>query len=420
MEIKIPYGFDWLTAVIEDSQVAIKVDVPKVQALEDDKVSQAAWEALLNPIDSPPLDELVKKGNKVVILVDNFARATPAYLILPEIMKNLQRLGASVKIIVANGALWQMNEQQLEAKLGKSILNNIEVIQNIARETSNYRFIGVTRLGTPISVHKEFLDADVRLGIGLTQVNLWGYGGGGKILLPGVCSYETIEWNHRLSTAPGSSFGVLPDSNPIRQDIEEAAEIAGLQMVVNIILNTERKIIDVKAGKPRSVHLASVKKYNEIYSYTVKKQVDISIAGSFPWDSLFAHACWAAVGLDAVTKNGGTMIVASPCPDGIGHITPIKNYLPACPESLARALMDFYYLRAEFWDGVIWYKLLEVLTRKELIVVTQEKNLEGFASIGLEAVSSLNQALELAFDRHGANAKVALIPFAKWCVPKKL
>lgn len=420
MKLKIPYGTEWLAAEVEEQSVKIRVGVPEVQPYEDEAVADAAWEAMLNPIDSPPFTGLVKKGDKVIILVDNFARATPAHLILPTILKKLKDLDAKVKIIIANGALWQMSQEQLEAKLGKEILDCVEVIQNKARETENYRFVGITRLGTPISVHKEFLDADVRLGIGLSQVNLWGYGGGGKILMPGVSSYESIEWNHRLSTASGSSFGVMPESNPIRQDIEEAAEIAGLQMVVNVILNTNRKIIDIKAGKPRSVHLASIKRYNEIYSYPVKEEADISIAGSLPWDTLFAHACWAAVGLDGVTKNGGTMILASPSPDGIGHIVPIKNYLPVSPESLPKAFMDFYYRKAEFWDGVIWYKLLEVLTRKEMIVVTQEKNLESFMKVGLNAVSSIEEALKQAYKNQGDRAEIAYVPFAKWCVPRKI
>lgn len=419
MKLKIPYGVDWLNAEVEEKNVKIKVEVPSIQSFDDNVVADSVWNAMLNPIESPPFTSLVKKGDKVIILVDNFARATPAYLILPTVLKNLKDMGAKVKIIVANGALWQMSQQQLEEKLGLEILNSVEVIQNKARETEKYRFVGVTRFGTPISVNKEFLDADVRLGIGLSQVNLWGYGGGGKILMPGVCSYESIEWNHRLSTAPGSSFGVMPESNPIRQDIEEAAEMAGLQMVVNVILNTDRKIIDIKAGKPRYVHQHSIKRYNEIYSYFVEQEADISIAGSLPWDTLFAHACWAAVGLDGVTKNGGTMILASPSPDGIGHIVPIKNYLPVSSESLPKAFMDFYYRKAEFWDGVIWYKLLEVLTRKEMIVVTLEKNLEGFAKIGLNAVTTMEEALNQAFIKQGDQAKIAYVPFAKWCVPRK-
>lgn len=417
--LDVPYGADLLKVAVADDRLALRVETPVARAFgTPQEIEDVVWQALNNPIDAMPFSQMVHKGDKVIILVDNFARATPAYLILPPILRFLASVGATAKIIIAAGALWEMKESQVEAKLGREILaSGIEVLQNKARVPENYKFVGVTRLGTPISVHKEFLAADVRLGIGLTQVNLWGYGGGGKIVLPGVCSYETIEWNHRLSTAPGSSFGVLPAANPIRQDIEEAAEIAGLSFVLNVILNSRKEIIDAKAGKPRSVHSASVARYNELYAYEVPEKADISLSGSFPWDTLYAHACWAAVGLDGVTKDGGTMIVASPSPEGLGHIMPIKKYMPANSESLAKAFSDFYYRRAEFWDGVIWYKLLEVLTRKEMVVVTQEKNFAGFAEINVKAFGTVEEALHYAYEKHGRQAKLAFVPYAKWCVP---
>jgi nickel-dependent lactate racemase len=419
MFLDIPYGSEQLRLEMEEGRLSLNFEPPKTKAYTSQReIEDAFWQAANNPIDAAPLSKMVHKGDKVIILVDNFARATPAYLILPPLLCFLETVGAKAKIIIASGALWEMNSVQLEAKLGRQILESgIEVLQNKAREPKNYKFVGITRLGTPIWIHKEFAEADVRIGIGLTQVNLWGYGGGGKIVLPGVCSYETIEWNHKLSTAAGSSFGVLPDSNPIRQDIEEAAEIAGLQFAVNVILNSQKEIVDFKAGKPRSVHGVSVAKYNDIYSYKVKERADISISGSLPWDTLFAHACWAGVGLDGATKDGGTMILASPSPDGLGHIMPIRKYMPASGESLPQAFMDFYYRRAEFWDGVIWYKLLEVLTRKELIVVTQPKNFAGFKEISVKAVCSMEEALNAAYQKHGKNASLAFVPFAKWCVP---
>jgi nickel-dependent lactate racemase len=419
MLLNVPYGSEKLPLEIADERLSLQVDIPTVKACTtQQEVEDAVWKAMNHPLDAAPFSQLVHKGDKVIILVDNFARATPAYALLPAILCFLQSVGATAKIIIASGALWEMNAAQLEAKVGRQILDSgIEIIQNQARRPENYKFVGITRLGTPLWVHKEFLAADVRLGIGLTQANLWGYGGGGKIVLPGVCSYETIEWNHRLSTAAGSSFGVMPDGNPIRQDIEDAAELAGLHFTLNVILNSQQQVVDCMAGKPRSVHAASVAKYNQIYSYKVRERADISLSGSFPWDALFAHACWAAVGLDGATKDGGTMILASPSPEGIGHVKPIKRYMPARQESLALACMDFYYRRAEFWDGVIWYKLLEVLTRKELIVVTGEKNFAGFADICLKAVGSLQEALQLAEQKHGKQAKVAFVPYAKWCLP---
>lgn len=420
MLFSVPFGDEVLPLEVSDRQVVLNTEPSFPQPIGGpDQVAAAVWEALSKPIDSPSLSELVQPGSKVLLLVDNFARATPAYLILPGVLQFLKARGAQVEIIIASGVLWQMSEEQLEAKLGRDVTESgIPILQNDARNPEDYEFVGITTLGTPIWAHKAFVEADVRLGIGLTQANLWGYGGGGKIFLPGVCSYETIEWNHRLSTAPGSSFGVLPEYNPIRQDIEEAAEIAGLTMTLNVILDAKRRVLDIKAGKPRSVHSASVARYREIYSYEVAEPAAISVAGGFPWDTLFAHSCWGAVGLDRATRDGGTMILATPCQAGIGHVKPIRKYMPATRQSLAEAFKDFFHHRAEFWDGVIWYKLLEVLTRKQLLVVSLEKNLEGFREIGLWATTSIDEAFEKATADQGDDSTVAFVPWAKWCVPR--
>jgi len=359
-------------------------------------------------------------GRKVALVVDNFARATPAYLILPRILSMVKEAGAESFLMVANGALWEMSHELLEKKLGKSILESgIKIIQNRARERQDYAYVGITSYGTPVWAHKAFLGADVRLGIGLTQLNLWGYGGGGKIFLPGVCSYETIEWNHRLSTARNSSVGVKRTENRIRDDIEEAARLAGLQMVLNVVLNPNAEILDIKAGSPTATHDSSVAFYDSVYAYKMPSEgpLDVAISGSFKWDQLFAHACWSIANLDLVTKPGATIIVASPAPKGLGHVTAMKKYMPPSKDGWQNIMRDLFYRTAEFWDGVIWFKIYEVMLSKKVIVVTEPGNLEAFKDLGMKAVTSMDSAVQMALDEHGENARVGVLPYGKWLIP---
>lgn len=266
---KVPYGDVNIDVTIPKKNLVLSVipDLPpglKDRQLIDEKVK----DVLDHPISGRSFSEMLGPGKTVTIVVDNFARATPAYLILPQVLKQIEEAGSKPQIIVANGNLWQMNQEQLEEKIGKEILNSgIPIYQNDSKKREMYRFVGVTSYGTPVWGHKCFVEADVKIGIGLTQLNLWGYGGGGKIFLPGVCSYETIEWNHRFSVAKNSSIGVKREENRIRKDIEEAAKLAGLDMVINVILNINGEIIDIKAGPHTDVHDASVETYNDFYSY---------------------------------------------------------------------------------------------------------------------------------------------------------
>ena len=128
------------------------------------------------------------------------------------------------------------------------------------------------------------------------------------MVLPGVCSYETIEWNHRLTTGRFSGLGYEPPRNTMRRDIEEAAGLSGLSMSLLVVLNPDLQIIEITAGETIAAHRASVKKYDR--HYTVDKAaipggaLDIAISGSFPGDRFFAHSCWAAAKLDFFTKDG--------------------------------------------------------------------------------------------------------------------
>ena len=69
------------------------------------------------------------------------------------------------------------------------------------------------------------------------------------------------------------------------------------------------------------------------------------------------------------------------------------------------------------WAGCIWVPIYEVMTRKHLTMVTLQENLEMAADIGIEATTSLDEAFAEAMERHGPDAKVIVLPFARYQLP---
>ena len=73
------------------------------------------------------------------------------------------------------------------------------------------------------------------------------------------------------------------------------------------------------------------------------------------------------------------------------------------------------------WAGCIWVPIYEVMTRKHLTMVTLEENLEMAADIGMDATTSIDEAFGAAMERHGSDARVIVLPFARyhcrrtWC-----
>jgi hypothetical protein len=70
------------------------------------------------------------------------------------------------------------------------------------------------------------------------------------------------------------------------------------------------------------------------------------------------------------------------------------------------------------WAGCIWVPIYEVMTRKHLTIVTLEENLAMAADIGLDATTSVDDAFAAALARHGADAKVAVLPYARYQLPR--
>jgi nickel-dependent lactate racemase len=422
-EVRIPYGEKKLSLKIPHRNLAVVFDPPFLPPIRD--LSKEVLRALDEPVAGPPFSERIGRDKNILILIDNFARLTPAHLILPPILQKLKKAGARIEILVASGGLREMNEAELKRKIGDKILKSgLPISQSRCKDSWDFEFIGVTTLGTPVNVHRKILQADFSLAVTLTQATLWGYGGGGSMILPGVSSYETIEWNHRLATGPYSGLGYQPPKNIMRQDIEEAASMARLSMSLLVVLNPDLQVIEITAGETNAACRASVAKYDR--SYTLDRStirggaLDIAISGSFAGDRFFAHSCWPAANLDFFTKEGGTIIIATPAPGGLAHYAYAKDYMPPNEDSFRRLYEDIFYGKQPLWHACLWMPILQVLAKKDLIVVTEAKNLPAFKQVQLPAVTSLEAAFRMAMKKHGPMASVGVFPFGKWVLPKGL
>jgi lactate racemase len=192
-------------------------------------------------------------------------------------------------------------------------------------------------------------------------------------------------------------------------------------MAVNVILDPNWDVLDVRAGDCTTSHLSSIESYNEIYGYKATglagKPADIAVSGSFKWDFYFAHACWSMASLDGAVKDGGTIIIAAPALGGLAHFAHIKEYMPIGRENYFRMLTDIFYGKQLLWHAVVWYPMYEIMMRKQIFVVSGEKNHAAFAENGIRPFHTVEEALEVAMAEHGPQAKVLVAPYGKWTMP---
>ncbi|MEM3027319.1 MAG: lactate racemase domain-containing protein, partial [Candidatus Bathyarchaeia archaeon] len=233
----------------------------KVPDVGDIEISQV----LCNPIGSKSLTKLAKGRKSAVILVDDLTRPTPAHRILPYIIKELGNGGIGdnhIKIVMAIAAHRPLVPMDLEKKLGKEIINSLEVVNHNPYE--NLVYMGESSRGTPIYLNGDVYEADLKIGVGSVIPHpSAGFGGGGKIILPGVVGMETIEYNHYSLHSQGR-HGFL-EGSALRVDAEDVARRVGLEAVVNTVVNEERGVAGLFFGDPINAHRAAVSYGRSIY-----------------------------------------------------------------------------------------------------------------------------------------------------------
>jgi lactate racemase len=447
---RIPYeSLDPLTigASGDDSKLnrdELELEIPEANILaaiypdEPEPVAdatQAAREALESPVTGPRFSELLAGKQRLAIVIDNQFRPTPQSKLLPAVFDAVEAAGVEAVVVCANGKVFPMSESDIEQKIGRENLARMErmgidFFQNEPRNAEMYEYVGVSSRGTPVWLHKEVARCDVKLTVGQAQSNHWGAGGGGKLILPGVVSDETIESNHcAFVPSPQTHYGAY--AGPMRSDIDEVATMCGLDVTMNVIRDTRGRVLEAVYGSHPLAHRRAIERFNELYTYERPEgQADIAICGVFaPTDHLFFHTGWGCMSADFVLRDGGTIIYTSPSPGvstaigdfpGLALMDLMKPYMPATPENYQRVLKDIHAREIQMWAGCIWVPIYEVMTRKHLKLVTLEENLELAADIGMDATTSLDEAFAEAMERHGPDAKVIVLPYARYQLPTNI
>jgi len=444
----IPYeSLDPLTIGASDdeskvSRETLELEIPEKNLLaaiypdEPDPVpnaTEAARMALESPVSGPRFSELLGSATRVAIVIDNQFRPTPQSKLLPAVLDAVEAAGKPAVVVCANGKVFPMSDSDIEQKIGRENLDRmgrlgIDFIQNDPRNEDLYTYVGVSSRGTPVWLHREVAACDLKITIGQAQANHWGAGGGGKLILPGVVSDETIESNHcAFVPSPQTHYGAY--SGPMRSDIDEVATMCGLQCTMNVLLDTRGRVVDCVFGSHPEAHREAIERFNRIYAYEHPgDRADIAVCGVFaPTDHLFFHTGWGCMSADFVLADGGTIIYCSPSPGvstavgdfpGLALMDLMKPYMPPTPENYERVLKDIHARNIQMWAGCIWVPIYEVMTRKHLTMVTFEENLEMAADIGIDATTSLDEAFQAALARHGDGARVIVLPFARYQLPR--
>jgi nickel-dependent lactate racemase len=308
LELDFPHGYD-----------------VQVNDIQEPPVLSAAQirEAIAAPIDSPTLGELAAGAGSAVIAVDDISRPTPVADVLPTLLQAISSIPEqSVTILVALGAHRPLVRDELEKKLGAEILGRCNVEQHHPYE--NLVELGRSKRGTPVRLNRTFHEADVKITVGGVLPHPYmGYGGGAKIIVPGLAGIETLQANHQPAVT-GITGGLCNAEAEARHDIEDIALAAGLKFSCNAIVNARREIAGLYCGHPVTAHRAAARFCREIYATTAPgAPYDVVVLNAYPKDTELLQAgntlnCYRS-STRPLAKPGGTIVITAACSTGRGY-----------------------------------------------------------------------------------------------------
>ncbi|MEN3183979.1 MAG: nickel-dependent lactate racemase [Atribacterota bacterium] len=401
----------------------VRVEVPSENVLyfikpksfaHDISEQEAILTSLRNPINSAPLVERLHKGMKVVIVGDDLTRATPRERIFPVLLDELNRAGIpdrDIIVLIGLGTHRYMTVEEIRRCFGEEVVARVPVLNHEWQDPKQLVKVGYTPSGIPIEVNKLALEADFLIAVGSIVPHCYaGYGGGGKAIQPGICSWETTGRTHILPMAKDLYLKVAGEiENEVRREIEMVAEAVGLQFIINVVVDEWGKIAKVVSGDPVRAHRVGAWAAREIYEQQIPELADIVIVSAYPADIDYWQGVKPLSYAQKGLRKGGTSILVAPFPEGISPTHgSLKKYatLPYCELKRQVELGVFEDLVCAA-TLLLHAKVME--HSREVICVSDGMSVEEKESLGFRHAATVEEALEMAFASQGKEAKVGII-----------
>jgi len=415
VKVSLRYGKTFLSSTVPDENL-----LESIEPRDKPGVANPGSEilrALDNPLKSKRMSEIAKKGDKAVIVVDDATRSTPSRLMVPPILNQLNSVGVQdrdVTVIFGRGSHRLVTPEEMRILVGDEVTHRVEAVNHDCR-APDLVHVGDTSRGTKVYLNKAFVDADVRILTGDVELHYYaGYGGARKSVLPGVAGIESIIHNHQMAIDPKAKLGNI-EGNPVHLDMMEAAKLCRVDFVINVVMNTDSEIVSVFAGDLENVFLEGVKVVDEIYKIPAKAEADIVLtdAGGSPRDINFYQAHKALEAAINIVRPGGVIVLAAECPESKGSQA-FYEWMKRCKNS--REVED--EIKKNFGPGGITaFTMYKALEKSTIISITDLPEYESKNILRLKPAKTLDEALKMAFDVVGEDAKVSVLPMGSLTLP---
>ena len=369
--------------------------------------------AIDNPIGSDKLSNLVHAGQTIAIITSDISRPMPTWQVLPSVLKELQQGGIQkedITLVFALGSHRHHTEEEMRYLAGDCF----DKIRCVDSDPSDCIHMGTTSRGTPVDITRVVAEADVRICLGNIEFHYFaGYSGGAKAIMPGVSTPDAIQCNHRMMVSQDACAGKL-QGNPIREDIEEAGSICGIDFIVNVVLDEHKQIVHAVAGDVTAAHRAGCAYLDQMYRKPIPQRADIVLVsqGGAPKDANLYQTQKALDNAKHAVKDGGTIILIGACPEGLGS-TKFESWLVKA--NSAHEMVE--RIGREFELGGHKAAAIGLVLENATIDLVSEMDDDFVRSIFLNPRPSAQDALDAAFAKYGPDATIIAMPYGGATLP---
>jgi nickel-dependent lactate racemase len=423
MTIEMPYGAETLRAEIPWGRVLGTLDIAPAEAVAD--VAAGTRAALARPIGAcAPLREIVKSGERVVIVVSDSFRTTRMEQVLPTLLETLAECGArdeDITFLFSTGTHRGPTPEEAEKILGAAVYARFRdrAITHDAADTANLVDLGTTSRGTPVKINRLAVECDRLIVTGTVVLHYFGgFGGGRKSIVPGIAGVDTIAANHSKNLHatenaldPAVRIGVM-DGNPVAEDMLEAARLVKTDFMINTVLNRDNAIAGIFAGELGAAHRAAAAFAHGLYCVPCPEQADIVVASAGSAKN-YLQSHKALFNAHQALKPGGRIVFVARAPEGLGG-----NKLAKWLELGSRAAIIEGLRRNAEINGQTALSTIEKAAISDFVTELSD---EDTATLGARKAAGLADALEHARaclpGTQQANPSIWLMPTASYAVP---
>lgn len=423
MQYTLDYGRGKLTFQTDPADVVSVLNIREMSSAADQ--SGAIWDAILNPIGTRPLADLATGKTTACIVVCDITRPVPNPVILPILLQILREQGIPaerVTILNATGTHRPNTEAELRQMLGDEAYDNCRIVNHVCTEEDRLRYLGESPNGVPIYLNTEYLDADLKITVGMIEPHFMaGYAGGRKMVMPGVAGLKSVQaWHsprfleHPLATN-GSYIG-----NPVHEEATWIASQARPDFIIDVVLDRQKRVVTAFAGDMVQAWERGVAFVSEFAQDTTPTPVDVVVTsgGGYPLDLTFYQTVKGMVGALPVLAEDGAIVIASACEEGPGN-NHFRDCILDCPD-ITKFLEQIEAPDWEFVPDQWQVEEFAKAARSARIYLKSELPRDLADRMFVRNVTTIEEALAELRRERGRPLRIAVIPKGPYVIARVL